>query len=278
MHFILKLYTVCVHLHILQVTDILVYGVLVPVLGAFCGSAAARMLDAEGPFEIYLVILGVCGMFFCTFTIFRWMNVEPRFWKHLFAQDKGYYSILMLRDAVNVFTLFSSIQLFYKSILGMSQFQQNMTKDSNLGEGIGFVFWNGLGEWNFPVPNSIKQRYTWTLETDKSRFFDWGINASIEEERLKMNHMVNTAKLVLAIAFLTASVLKLSYFSVLHTYLRAMTIFTTMQDSSPPNSRGGASMASVVSEYVSDSAFHMNPMKTKSPPSKTEVIKPQKAA
>lgn len=96
MHFILKLYTVCVHLHILQVTDILVYGVLVPVLGAFCGSAAARMLDAEGPFEIYLVILGVCGMFFCTFTIFRWMNVEPRFWKHLFAQDKGYYSILMV--------------------------------------------------------------------------------------------------------------------------------------------------------------------------------------
>jgi len=252
----------------LLITDLLFYGILVPMTGAAIAAALARAFDLSGYYEIYLVILTVIGMFYFTFSGFRFLRLEPKFWRNLFARDKGYLTILQIRDIANLYMLYCSVRLLYYAILEASELKGMGLKQENLGEGIGFVFWNGLMEAGFDIPQYFAKHYPWTPEVQKTSFWAWGVggSSSMSGQNLKMAQMINGAKLVLAIAGITASIMKLSYFAVLHTYVRAMNIFTDMQDASPPQTPGGAeSIHGVVSESI---AFNFN---ARDRPAKDEV-------
>lgn len=232
------------------------------------GAALARAFELPGFYEVVLVILTVVTMFYFMLTGFRCMRLEPKFWRNLFAGDKGYLTILQvgfiaftfeyiyltiyftqiiiilcpsqIRDLLNLYTLYSSIRLLYQVICEASEMQGIGLKQENLGEGIGFVVWNGLVERGYPIPEFIAGFYPWAPQVQKSSFWSWSVgSSSMSDQNMKNIQMINGAKLVLAIAGITASIMKLSYFAVLHTYVRTMRIFTDMQDASPPQSPGG---------------------------------------
>jgi len=232
--------------------DVLFYGILVPIFGATLAAALARAFDLSGFYEVYLVIITVVGMFYFMFTGLRYIHLEPKFWRSLFAGDKGYLTILQIRDLLNLYTLYASVRLLYQAILEASEMKGIGLKQENLGEGIGFVVWHGLVEQGYTIPEYFAERYPWAPEVQKSSFWSWSVgSSSMSDQSMKNLQMINGAKLVLAIAGITASIMKLSYFAVLHTYVRAMRIFTDMQDSSPPQSPGGTeSIHSVLSESL----------------------------
>lgn len=147
-------------------------------------------------------------------------------------------------------------------------------KSCRLGEGIWFVFWNGLTELNLPVPQWIMEHFKWTEDSQNHSFWEkLSSQESAAEKTERMLQMVRSAKFVLSLAGITSIVLKCFYFNTLHIYLRAMNVFNQLQDDSPPRSKkrfvlddtetnsylkyiflnvGRASVVSAVSYYVSE--------------------------
>lgn len=115
-----------------------------------------------------------------------------------------------------------------------------LLKSYQLGEGVGFVFWNKMEDVGVPVPEGIMSHYRWTPgdEEEASSIWKWVLNVDTTMEKNKrMIKMVHSAWFIIGIAGTASIVLRALYFNSLHVYLNAMDVFASLQDASPPGSK-----------------------------------------
>lgn len=81
--------------------DVLFYGVFVPICGASIGSYLAAKMCLGPYWEMWTVIGSVVGIFLLEAFIYgHWvpltvsLNLEVRFWKKLFSNERGYRMLL----------------------------------------------------------------------------------------------------------------------------------------------------------------------------------------
>lgn len=86
----LDLLTLLGYAFVLLLQDVIVYGVLIPVFGAYIGFRLAAVLELGPYWELWTEIVMVGAIFFTSSGI----KLEVGFWKKLFSNEKGYRMIL----------------------------------------------------------------------------------------------------------------------------------------------------------------------------------------
>jgi len=192
------------------ITDIVLYGLIIPVFGAFLGGYLASKCGLTSKYELVLIMVLTFSLNYGTFLLLG----ETGYWRHLFAFDKFYCYLLQIRDVINVSLIILTLLGLGSTVEAMVTVDKGMKKEY-ISEGVVYVFLKWLCR---------------LLHVDQSVLYSIGFKEPHkylpsfgEDEKFE-----NGAAYMLLWAILTSCLAKMIYFNTLFTYVRAMEIFLAM--------------------------------------------------
>jgi len=218
---------------ILLILD-LIYVYAVPVGGVFLGAYVAKVFHSDYICELILTLIVVV----LAYPILQGLGLEAWFWRRLFGTEsqQNYKMVLVVRVVFNFAVLYTSFYDLNQTVFSgptVSKEEMLCGKDGkgkchklHLGDGIRPLL---LKIWNLLLDNEpLKQSASW-----------WERKTQ-QEHALQVEKMLKMTTFILSLCVITASVVKIFYFSKLFVYLEAGKAFVEMQQR---NNRGQAAPA-----------------------------------